>query len=100
MDEGSPERLGGNSRGHTLDAFWTPTLAAWPEALSFPSPYFACLVVADGTTEITEQLGGWARRALWLGAVFVSAWAQGCEVVDDVVDRDFAALPDHERVPS
>ena len=62
------------------------SLAAWPIQLSMPSQYFACLVIADGNAESTDELGVWASRALGQGMVFCAVWGPGCEVVDDVVD--------------
>ena len=69
-----------------LFAIRTPSLATWPAALGLPSRYFACLVVADGTAESTDQLGAWADRVLGQGMAFCASWGPGCEVVEDIVD--------------
>lgn len=66
------------------------SLAVWPVEVALPSRYFACLVIADGTAESTDELGRWASRALSQGMVFCAAWGPGGEVVHDVVD--WAAL--------
>jgi hypothetical protein len=70
-----------------------------PEVLALASRYFVCLVVADGTTETTEEIGSWARRALRQGLVYACMWGAGSEVIHDAIDSQFIALPDHEARP-
>ena len=58
-----------------------------------------CLVVADGTTETTQDVSEWAIRALEQGLVYVCAWGEGCDVVEDAVDWAFIVKPDSAERP-
>ena len=92
---GGPSRLGVDDRGRVHYAARVPSLAGWPHAIDLASPYFVCLVVADGTTETAADVGEWARRVLAQGLVYACAWGPGCEVVHDVIDWEFLTMPDH-----
>lgn len=95
------QRVGADSRGRAFYSIRVPSLSlvAWPANLALASPYFVCLVVADGTTETTEELGQWAKLAVEQGLVYMCAWGPSCEVVEDIVDWAFVALPDHPDRP-
>jgi hypothetical protein len=85
--------------GRFFGSMRIPSLTDWPAVLQLASPYFVCLVVADGTTETTDELSTWASRALDQGLVYLCAWGDGCDVVEDIVDWAFIARPDSSDRP-
>lgn len=91
MDVIKIEQVAFGPGGRLFASMRLPSLADWPAVLQFASPYFVCLVVADGTTETTDELSAWAARALEQGMVYACAWGDGCDVVEDVVDWAFIA---------
>ena len=94
---GRTQHLGVDGRGRGFYSIRVPSLSlvGWPATLSLASRYFVCLVVADGTAETTDELGQWATLVVEQGLVYMCAWGPGCEVVEDIVDWAFVALPDH-----
>jgi hypothetical protein len=93
------QHIDDDGRGRAFYSIRTPSLAAWPASVRLASRYFVCLVVADGTTETTEEVGQWAELALQQGLVYACSWGPGCEVVEDMVDWAFIGLTDHEARP-
>ena len=85
--------------GRTFFGLVVPSLAEWPGVLALASRYFVCLVVTDGTSETTGEIASWARRALRQGLDYACMWGEGSEVIHDVIDSEFTALPDHEARP-
>jgi hypothetical protein len=97
--EGTIEIMGVDGDGKAFFGMQTPSLAAWPASMELPSGYFACLVVADGTAETTEELGTWAKKAIEQGLVYPCSWGPSCEVVEDAVDWAALEMPDAESRP-
>lgn len=94
-----PDLVGEDDGGRRFFAVRVPSLTEWPESLPLSSPYFVCLVIADGTTETAEELSRWAQTALRQGLVYACAWGPGSDVVEDAVDWQFIAIPDHQERP-
>jgi hypothetical protein len=94
--EGLPQRIDTDSQRRVFFGLSVSSLAQWPDSLSLGFDFFAVLVVADGTTETTEELGEWARRALAQGLVYSCSWGPGCETVHDVVDWEELARHNYD----
>jgi len=94
--EGLPQRIGTDYQGRAFYGLSVLSLAQWPDDLSLGSDFLAVFVVADGTTETTEELGEWARRALAQGLVYSCSWGPGSESVHDVVDWEELARHNYD----
>src|SRR5262249_25814601 len=66
-----------------------------PEALSLPSPYFACLLAWDAREASDEAIDTLARKLFCAGCVYVCCWGPDCERVHDRFDMaELALRPD------
>ncbi len=95
--DGRLEYLGRNRLDRPIFLVGLDDWSTFPARLELPSKLFGMLTAGDSSSAAAEVLTEFARSALTLGCVYLSAWGRGCERLHDVFDEVLTTSADGHR---